>query len=385
MARSSDGPQRAARLLTMALAVVGGWMIAGTFFASQNHLVALLYGRDRGLDPELTEMITVAFFSAVLTPFLLFVALRFPVSRPLRTRRLLLLAAAAAAYAVVRACADAWLPSITDQPLTALEFRHVVTATTHTHFLMACIVIAITNLVEVQRQNAARRMKAKRIEADLMRAQLRHLQAELQPHFLFNTLNAAAALVESDHDAAAATLLRLADLLRTSLELGSRSAVPLREEIEFTMRYTALQEIRFGPRLRVDVSAPDEVLDFPVPPLLLQPLVENAIVHGIVGRPDGGRVGIAASAEGEGLRVDVRDDGPGADPAVVAAGGGLGISNTLNRLRWMYGDAASLQFSRSTAGFVVSVSLPRFDGVVADADGRRPTVETADREELARR
>jgi hypothetical protein len=192
--------------------------------------------------------------------------------------------------------------------------------------------------------------------AGLARARLNGLRMQLQPHFLFNTLNTIAGLVHEEPDKADAMLTALGDLLRIALETSAELELPLKRELDFVERYLGLMHARFEERLHFEIHAEPEVRAARVPPLLLQPLVENAIRHGIGSLPRGGTVTVRAWREGSSLHLSVADDGVGARKSLPFKEG-FGLGNTRERLRELYGDLATLEF-RGDNGFVVEVILP---------------------------
>jgi sensor histidine kinase YesM len=194
-------------------------------------------------------------------------------------------------------------------------------------------------------ERAARRRReldTARLEADLAQAQLRALQMQLQPHFLFNTLHGIAMLTDSDPAAAEAMAVQLAELLRATLGLRDVPEVPLRTELDLLRRYLAIEQARFGDRLEVTLVAPEDVLDVRVPSFLLQPIVENAIRHGVAPRVETGHVAIRAARDNGALVLSVEDDGPGfgADPFGTQ---GVGLAATRQRLALRYGTAGSIR------------------------------------------
>jgi len=191
----------------------------------------------------------------------------------------------------------------------------------------------------------------------LATARLEALKSQLQPHFLFNTLNAISTQVlKGEKEPAVRMLSRLADLLRASLSAGNHS-VTLAEELELVQRYLEIEAVRFADRLRASVEASDEARAAIVPVLLLQPLVENAVRHGIAASPDAGRLAIRASRSNGVLTVEVEDDGPG-PPAAISEG--IGIANTRQRLRELYGERATLTLTRGrSGGAIATVRVPQ--------------------------
>jgi len=202
------------------------------------------------------------------------------------------------------------------------------------------------------------RLRSARLDQDLAEAQLRALQAQLRPHFLFNALNSVVAMIDRDASAAQRMVVQLADLLRATLSAGEQQQITLQKEIELTKLYLDIEQVRFSDRLTVEwnVSAP---LDAKVPALALQPLVENAIVHGVSQRGRPGHVTIDVSREGESLVVRVCDDGPGLSKAPTRPVGGVGLSNLRARLQRLYHDKAELALVREAAGTTVArMTLP---------------------------
>lgn len=205
-----------------------------------------------------------------------------------------------------------------------------------------------------------RELREARLEAALHQARLQALQGQLQPHFLFNTLNTISSVMYSDPGQADRLLSRLSDLLRSSLAAPGRPEVGLEEELEILDRYVELMSARFGDRLTVSVSVSPEARGSSVPVFLLQPLVENAIQQGVASRAGPGTVEVRATREGDRLRLVVSDDGPGIDGEPEdAVGKGVGLRNTRERLVHLYAGGAALTLrNRTPHGLQVIVDLP---------------------------
>jgi signal transduction histidine kinase len=201
-------------------------------------------------------------------------------------------------------------------------------------------------------------LRAARLEAGLARARLQLLKTQLHPHFLFNTLNAISALVHTDVEAADHMLARLGDLLRLTLEDFGLHEAPLSRELEILRSYLDIEQVRLGSRLRVEWSIDPDTTDALVPTFLLQPLVENAIRHGIAPYPVPGRIEIRAERDSSTLCLQVRDNGPGL-PAEVCNGNGVGLANTRARLFHLYRTAQQLEVQNDPAGGCVArITLP---------------------------
>jgi LytS/YehU family sensor histidine kinase len=207
-----------------------------------------------------------------------------------------------------------------------------------------------------------REEQARLSEVELLRArsELKALRAQVNPHFLFNTLHSVRALIRENPDSAEEALVELGDLLRYALRVqdAADDGVLLREEWEFSRAYLALEKLRLGDRLHVEEELSDAALQSVVPAFVLQPLVENAIRHGIAPRERGGTVWIRAELADGALRLQVRDDGPGAN-GFATKGMGLGLDLLRQRLRALYGAAGSVEVaSAGAAGFSVTLRFP---------------------------
>jgi signal transduction histidine kinase len=205
----------------------------------------------------------------------------------------------------------------------------------------------------------AERERALAAEGQAHRARLQALRYQLNPHFLFNTLNAVSTLiVEKKNYDAERMVARLSDFLRLTLECDSDVEVPLADELDFARRYLDIEQIRFGDRLTVQEDVDPDALSARVPPLLLQPLVENAVRHGIMPREEGGTLRIEARRVDDRLLLRVGDDGPG-PPAETNTESGVGLSNTKARLQSLYGERHRFSLQRADGGgCVVRVELP---------------------------
>ena len=190
-------------------------------------------------------------------------------------------------------------------------------------------------------------------EVEVAGAKLHALQAQLRPHFMFNALNSVAMLVRGNRGPEAVEMIaRVSDLLRDSLDADDRTEVSLEEELALARRYLAIEEVRFADRLQVQIEVSDAAKPARVPRLILQPLVENAVRHGIGGRATAGHLQINARTAGKELIVTVRDDGPGLNGG--SRGNGVGLKNTRERLATLYGSAARLTLEHGAEGGAVA-------------------------------
>jgi signal transduction histidine kinase len=202
-----------------------------------------------------------------------------------------------------------------------------------------------------------KQLKSAELETRLREARLEALRSQLNPHFLFNTLHSIAELVHEDPGLAEQLVLRLADLLRKVLVSTNQHELALAEEIEFIKGYLDIEQMRLGSRLRIEWSIDPQVLNVPVPSLLLQPLVENAVQHGVGSASGAGTVQIQARRENGFLLLQVRDTGPGLEHGSRAANTGIGLANTRARLQTIFGDRHGFELV-SDHGLAVNVRLP---------------------------
>jgi two-component system, LytTR family, sensor kinase len=212
-------------------------------------------------------------------------------------------------------------------------------------------------------------VRAAELEKRLVEAKLQALQMQLNPHFLFNTLHAISALMHKDVEAADRMLTRLSDLLRLALDSSDTQEVPLRDELAFLKSYLEIEQTRFGERLKVMMDIGPETSGALVPSLILQPLVENAIRHGIEPQALAGIVRLSACCEGDQLRLRVSDNGVGLRAGQPVAEG-VGLSNTRARLEQLYGGAHQFQMSNGAdGGLAVDIVMP-LRRAAADASKR---------------
>jgi hypothetical protein len=220
-------------------------------------------------------------------------------------------------------------------------------------------IFGIAGVVQLQTRAQRDAMKALDLERQLSAAHLRALQMQLEPHFLFNTLNAITALVELGRQKEAAEMLsHLNAMLKSTLKRTTPEKVPLGQELELVENYLAIEQVRFADRLRIEIKVEPGALEGLVPCFLLQPIIENAIRHGIARCEAGGRVEASAAREGSMLRLLVRDSGCGL-PAEAPNGHGIGLSNTRDRLSHFYGQNFAMKAeSVASGGFEVAIAIP---------------------------
>jgi signal transduction histidine kinase len=221
-------------------------------------------------------------------------------------------------------------------------------------------VTAVAHALDYHSESQERAVTAAQLETRLAEAQLQALQRQLHPHFLFNTLHTISALMHRNIDAADAMLARLSDLLRMTLDQLGTQVVTLKEELDFVEKYLEIEHTRFGDRLQVRIDAEPQTLDASVPNFILQPLVENALRHGIGPKVGGGTVEVTARRVEDRLLLVVRDDGRGVPPEKLNAfNTGVGLGNTRSRLEHLYGSSHRFEFDAPPAGgLAVMIEVP---------------------------
>jgi signal transduction histidine kinase len=270
--------------------------------------------------------------------------------------------AASAVYAVVLSLTLQLIDPMRKRPVS-FDAYHLITPLLLFGIQLLAI-LAVQNFARAeQSRRAADAAEKARIAAESMRAraELQALRAHLDPHFLFNTLNAIAAVVETDSAKARQMLVRAGALLRRVLDLGAtgRDAVTVAEEWGIVSEYLSFERLRMGDRLRVDAAISDDAMDCEIPAFILQPLVENAIRHGLFPQPSGGTLTVRGAVDGETLRLEVSDTGGGAAVDAIDGAAGFGLRAARQRLVGAYGTAARVDVTTSPGhGFRVTLALP---------------------------
>ena len=301
-----------------------------------------------------------AYLWALLTPLVYWLSRRYDIGSLPMGRLVSLHAVAAVIVAVVKNSLDEVARDMLWIGRSASWDRVVeqqVSLDFYREFLIYGAILAASFAFNFYRKHQERRAEATRLQAQLVEAQLQALRMQLNPHFLFNTLNTISAMTRRDPKLARRLLARLSELLRRVLETTDEQEVPLAEEMTFLHGYLEIVKARMQGRLEVEVSVDEGLEGALVPSLILQPLVENAVEHGVARSAGLGRIEILANREGADLVLRVRDDGPGIG-TVQRDRPGVGLRNTRARLQALYGDDAELRLMNGAGGgAVVEVRL----------------------------
>jgi sensor histidine kinase YesM len=301
--------------------------------------------------------------TGIATPIYVWLVRRFPIIAPRIGRTLLLYAVVMAACVVLK-----WVVyTPLDHALIHRNYSFLYLLVNDSFGVVLSQVIFVALLIAIEGYRAARQaeVRASSLEAQLSSAQLDALRSQLDPHFLFNTLNGISTLMHRDVRAADTMLSRLSDMLRLTLDSTSAQEVPLRAELETTRLYLDIMDARFGDQLSWRFDVGDALLDERVPSFLLQPLVENVVRHGVHESSRRTTIRVSAEAAGDALVLSIADDGRGLPPDAGLIEG-IGLRNTRRRLAELYGAAARLEVTnRDGGGTEVIVSIPRRVGLVA--------------------
>lgn len=341
-------------------------LLVGLLAAGQLLLASIGMGRGEGYTFGHALVMQTPFwvFWAPIYPLIVWLIERFPLERGSLRPNLLIHAGAALVISMVHLAFRVWFMHIIGHgyPPGHDFLVHVQESARYrlwVHISSYLALLGIALVGDYYTKYRERQLRASQLEAQLSQARLHALRMQLNPHFLFNALNSIAMLTRSNESASAVRMLAgLGDLLRHVLEDARADEVRLREELEFIGRYLDIERVRFGERLRVIEDIADETLDACVPNLLLQPVVENALVHGLGRKPGVGSIEIAARRVADRLVLSVSDDGPGLI-ALVEDTPGVGLTNTRKRLQQLYGDRFALDMRNGEqGGVVVTISLP---------------------------
>jgi two-component system, LytTR family, sensor kinase len=350
---------------TIWLLILTAWLVLAAMHTTMNYSLYVGTGQDTPWTEIARRYFAIyAVWGAVLTPIVLWLCARFRLSKDNWKSALAVHLAAvfavAALNAALRSGLDPFVYPALDRPLDATLVLHYFLNNAAFDVVMYFMVAGLYHGVHYHRRYRDRALAAAQLEAQLARAELQSLTMQLQPHFLFNTLHSISALMHRDIKAADRMMVRLSDLLRLTLDNIGLHEVPLKRELEFLNGYLEIEQARFQDRLVVHTEIDPETLDAAVPNLLLQPLVENAVRHGVARRSEPGRIEITARRQGPSLALAVRDDGPGDHSAEPLQGQRrLGLRNVRTRLEALYGRRHAFRIEIGPqGGWEVAVEIP---------------------------
>ena len=351
------------------LAYLAGWTLFALFFISEDTGRLLYQGQTVPWRAYLVVWLTTAYAWALLAPFVWWLAGRFPIARRIWWRSGGLHLASSFSFALIEGVLFAWITPMFGLPWFprnfAATFRAVLPIDFHLNVIIYWFIVGVQlsvsyyrKFVERERLSAQLELRATQLETQLTQAKLSALKMQLHPHFLFNTLNAIVVLVRQHRvEVADEMLTNLSELLRQTLAGWETQEVPLRREIELIKLYLDIQRVRFQDRLTVELSLSPATLNAQVPSLLLQPLVENAVRHGVSKSSAAVKIELKSCLRNSVLELQVCDDGPGVSGE--SSGNGVGLSNTRARLQQLYGERQALLLEGlAGGGTIVTVLLP---------------------------
>jgi signal transduction histidine kinase len=349
--------------LARGLSFVALWSLVGLAFASQFYLSSNFLGRSITWGEAISNALEDWYVYGILSLPVLWLARRFPPESGSRWTTAGVHLGAALVFSVVYVALRALVGEINGwvvgESATFGEiFRPLFVRTFPYNLLIYGVIFAGSHALDYYRKYHERTVQALELERHLTEARLQALLHQLKPHFLFNTLNGIASLMHSDVEAADRMLVRLSELLRLTMSHTGAPQTVLRDEISFIERYLDIEKIRFQDRLTVAIAVDEDVLDAQVPSLILQPIVENAIRHGVEPHARSGHIELRAAREGGFLVLSVLDNGRG-----VPEGGpgreGIGLTNTRARLAELYGDRHRVELvNRERGGLCVRLAIP---------------------------
>ncbi len=366
------------------LLIFAAWTIAGLLSAGTEYFTAIAVNRPYPYSTAAWWNLAAFYLFAVSFPAVTYVARRFPFDRQRWLSRattyvgwifllsILHLIGFLLTYWMI---GGARLPRNAPFAEALAYFKLLVVGNIRTNLIIYALLLFGVMAANYYQRFLAGEQRAAQLQAQLAQAQLQALKMQLHPHFLFNTLNAISELVHKEPDTAERMVIQLSDMLRVSLDSIGVQEIPLKQELEFLRRYLDIEETRFRDRLRIRMDVDPETLGAYVPNMILQPLVENAIRHGISPLSRGGSIDIRARRNGETLQLQICDDGRGlpANGQNGSHGKGVGLTNTRARLNQLYGAGGYDLNVESVpdAGVAVSVTIPlreERDGDDTDAD-----------------
>jgi signal transduction histidine kinase len=360
------------------LLLIGLGATIGLMDASQAYLLFGALGRRVPWRRILIVDVSYWMTFAALVPAVFFLANRFRLDGPFRLRRILVHTIAAFAFVLVHFGVAAFInvrPEIGETLLT--RFFNMLRNYSAGNFLLYWAIVVIFYAMHYYHEVRQRELQAAQLQTSLTEARLQALRSQLNPHFLFNTLNTISVLaLKGDQHAVMETLSRLSDLLRATLDDQRPQEIPLSEELGFLDGYLAIQRLRFADRLSVHYDIAPETVDALVPCMILQPLLENAVRHGMSEQGGTANITIRSCRDGDSLRLQVCDKGPGFGyGARVANTRGIGLANTEARLKQLYGIKQEISYGTPDgAGGVVTISVPFHTADIRGSDGRDAAV-----------
>ncbi len=346
------------------------WTLFGVVFGLQNYLNGAYFGQPLPFWTTLIIWLICGYGWALLTPIVVYLAGKFSLERGKLVQNITIHFLAASILAIIHFSIFIFVRQIVlgSSPKTfsfSADFQRLFVTEFHVDLLIYWIIVGIWHLREInrrylerERETARLAIETSQLETKLANARLDTLKMQLQPHFLFNTLNSISVLMRDDVVLANKMLVRLSELLRVTLKSENSQEVSLQEELEFLRGYLEIEQMRFQDRLTVDFAVEKETLDAQIPNLILQPLVENSIRHGIAPLATAGKILIESRRENGFVELSVSDNGAGLNNS-AESNNGIGWKNTRERLEKLYGERQQFEvISGENGGLQVKIKIP---------------------------
>ncbi len=348
------------------LALFGVWMMVALFLTSQSSLQSQLSENPVSISRIFSWQLVSCMIWFCLTPVVLKLGKLFPLDKGRWPVSIPVHIVAGVILALFELAIDAFiLPKLGHvRRFDAMTYPQIyyrfVVINLHLSVTIYWIVLIVSQAAEWYKKYRARELQASQLEARLAQARLQVLKMQLHPHFLFNTLNAISELIYRDPDSAETMITDLSELLRLSFDNLETQEVPLRQELDFLQKYLEIEQMRFQERLTINMNIDEAAFDAAVPNMILQPIVENAIKHGLSPRSEGGRIDISAARNNGDLKLSVSDDGLGVPAgALPDLALGVGLSNTQLRLKHLYGGDHKFEMHPvEPSGLTVDLTIP---------------------------
>ncbi|HWS19017.1 MAG TPA: histidine kinase [Candidatus Elarobacter sp.] len=368
-------PTGVRRLFNWAL-ILAAWTLIVLTFSVQAYVFAVARGRPDNFWHEFLSASSDWYIWAALTPLVLLLCRRFRITPQNWRSTVPIHLAAGVVISFLQLAIQVRLNFIVNPGYKMTYWRVIYFFATfkgHINLLTYWVIVALNHGIYYYEQSRARELAWSRMETDLANAQLQVLNMQLHPHFLFNTLHSISTLISEDPQTARQMVLKLSDLLRASLNKIEQPAVPLQQELELLECYISIEQTRFKDRLTIEKEIAPDALACEVPTMILQPLVENAVRHGIGKHRQADRISIIAQRSNGRLLLEVRNRIGSVENGGSAPARGIGLTNTRARLEQLYGNHHSFDIAdREGGGVAVKLSLP------AHGDGTNAAASKAD-------
>lgn len=360
-----------------------GWTLFGIFFALQNYASAVYFGQQISFADTLVVWLICGYAWMFLTPAIVFLSERFFIERGRIGRNLAIHFLAGSFVALFQLSVFIFARQLFlgngQKPFSfSVDFQGLFVGNFHANFLIYWIVTGLSHLLitnrrfrERERETARLALETSQLETQLANARLDTLKMQLHPHFLFNTLNSISVLMRDEPTAANKMLVRLSELLRVALKSEGLQEISLKDELEFLRGYLEIEQVRFQDRLQVHFAVDKDTLDARVPNMILQPLVENAIKHGIAPYAGAGKIVVETRRHNGSIELVVSDNGAGFNDSTNTAGDGIGLKNTWERLEKLYGENQRFEIaSNDDGGLQIRIKIP-FHANSDEGNGRK--------------